>query len=163
MSPLGKDLVRDVPTVRASDPLLTAIETLVETGLPALPVCDDDGKLVGVFGERDVITAILPGYVGELTSAAFLSSILDDALEERLESGRDPVSKYMNTEHVEVPADFSYAQLAETFLHHRVSVIPVVEDRRVVGAVTRRDYVNGLAERLGLAAAQPPEEPAAGA
>ena len=148
MSPLGHELIRDVPTVRVSDPLGTAIEQLVETGLPALPVCGDDGELVGVFGERDVITAVLPGYVGELSSSRFLSAALDDALEHRPECVRDPVSKYMTTEHVEVPADFSYAQLAETFLHHRVSVLPVVDGRRVVGAVTRRDYVKALADRL---------------
>ena len=148
MSPLGQELIREVPTLQADAPLGTAIDTLVEAGLPALPVCGGDGRLVGVFGERDVITAVLPGYVGVLSSAAFLSAVLDDALEQRLECVRDPVSKYMNTEHVQVPADFSYAQLAETFLHHRVAVIPVVEDRRVVGAVTRRDYVRALAERL---------------
>lgn len=149
MSPLGRDLVREVPTIGADAPLLDAISTLVASELPALPVCDDAGRLVGVFGERDVITAILPGYVGELTSSAFLSAALDDALEQRVESLDEPVSRYMQTEHVEVQANFSYAQLAETFLHHRVSVIPVVEDRRVVGAVTRRDYVRALAGRIG--------------
>ena len=91
---------------------------------------------------------MVPGYVGELKGAAFLSSVLDDVLERRTECVSDPVSKYMNTEHVEVPADFSYAQLAETFLHHRVAVLPVVDDGRIVGAVTRRDYVKALAGRL---------------
>jgi CBS domain-containing protein len=148
VSPLGQELIRDVPSVRETDALGVAIATLVESGLPALPVCGDGGKLVGVFGERDVITAVVPGYVGELKGAAFLSSVLDDVLERRSECVRDPVSKYMNTEHVEVPADFSYAQLAETFLHHRVSVLPVVDEGRVVGAVTRRDYVRALAEKL---------------
>ena len=148
MSPLGQELIRKVPTLRATQPLRAAITTLVDAGLPALPVCAEDGKLVGVLGERDVITAVLPGYVGELSSAAFLSSVLDEALERRTERMRDPVSEFMNTEHVEVPADFSYAQLAETFLHHRVAVLPVVDDGRVVGAVTRRDYVRALAEKL---------------
>lgn len=148
MSPLGQQLVRDVPTVAADAPLGAAISTLVEAGLPALPVCGQDGKLVGVFGERNAIMAVLPGYVGELSGAAFLSAALDDALESRLDCVREPVSKYMSTEHVAVPANFSYAQLAETFLHHRVAVIPVVEDGRVTGAVTRRDYVRALAEKL---------------
>ena len=150
MSPIGQELVREVPTIRANAPLGSGIATLVEAGLPALPVCDDDGKLVGVLGERNVIMAVLPGYVGELSSAAFLSDVLDDALERRVECVREPVSNFMNTEHVEVPANFSYAQLAETFLHHRVALIPVVEDGRVTGAVTRRDFVRALAEKLPL-------------
>jgi len=148
MSPLGQELIRAVPTVKADAPLGTAIETLVEAGLPALPVVGDGDRLVGVFGERDVIKAVLPGYVGELSGAAFLSAALDEALEHRPECVHEPVSKYMTTEHVEVPSDVSYAQLAETFLHHRVSVLPVVEQGRVTGAVTRRDYVRALAKRL---------------
>lgn len=150
MSPLGQELVRQVPTLEVGQPLGTAIRALVDSGLPALPVCAADDKLVGVFGERNVIAAVVPGYVGELSGAAFLSAALDEALEQRLECVRDPVSKYMTTEHVEVPADFSYAQLAETFLHHRVAVLPVVEDGRVTGAVTRRDFVRALAEKLPL-------------
>lgn len=148
MSPLGQSLIREVPGLRAEQPLGSAITELVDSGLPALPVVDDAGKLVGVFGEREVITAVLPGYVGELSGAAFLSAALDTALEHRRDSVHDPVSKHMNTEHVEVPADFSYTQLAETFLHHRVSMIPVVEDGRPAGGVTRRDYVRALADRL---------------
>jgi CBS domain-containing protein len=148
MTPLGSELVREVPTVPADANLGRAIRTLVESGLPALPVCEEGGKLVGVFGERNAISAMLPGYLGELSSAAFVSSVLEDALENRLECASEPVSKYMNTEHVEVPADFSSAHLAETFLHHRVSVIPVVDGDRVVGAVTRRDYVSALAGTL---------------
>ena len=148
MSPLGQELVREVPTLRADEPLGGAIRTLVDARLPALPVCDGEGKLVGMFGERSVITAVVPGYVGELSSAAFLSAALDEALEQRLDCVDEPVSKHMTTEHVEVPSDFSYAQLAETFLHHRVAVIPVVEDGRVTGAVTRTDYVRTLAEKL---------------
>jgi len=148
VSPLGQELVRDVPTLREDAPLGSAIRALVEAGLPALPVCGEDGKLVGVLGERNVIMAVVPGYVGELSSAAFLSAALDEVLESRVDCVRDPVSKYMTTEHVEVPANFSYAQLAETFLHHRVAVIPVVDDGRVTGAVTRRDFVRALAEKL---------------
>jgi CBS domain-containing protein len=148
VSPLGQELVRDVPTLQADMPLGRAITTLVEAGLPALPVCDAAGKLVGVLGERNVIMAVLPGYVGELSSAAFLSAALDEALESRVDCVHEPVSKYMTTEHVEVPANFSYAQLAETFLHHRVAVIPVVDDGHVTGAVTRRDFVRALAEKL---------------
>ena len=54
----------------------------------------------------------------------------------------------MNTEHVDVGPDFSDVQLAETFLHHRVLVIPVVDDRRVQGIVTRADFFRAVASRF---------------
>lgn len=147
MSPLGRELMREVPALRADQPLGEALSALVESGLPALPVCDD-GRLVGMFGERSAISAVLPGYVGELSSAAFVSAALEDALENRLECVSEPVSKHMVTEHVEVQSNFSSAQLAETFLHHRVAVIPVVDGKRLIGAVTRRDFVRSLTERV---------------
>ena len=37
----------------------------------------------------------------------------------------------MNTEHVDVGPDFSDTQVAEIFLHHRVLIVPVVDDGRV--------------------------------
>jgi CBS domain-containing protein len=54
----------------------------------------------------------------------------------------------MNTARVDVTGDFSDAQIAETFLHHRVLVIPVVDDRRVTGVITRSDFFQAVAERF---------------
>jgi CBS domain-containing protein len=54
----------------------------------------------------------------------------------------------MNDEHVDVAPDFADVQLAEIFLHHRVLVVPVVDDGRVCGLVTRTDFFRALAARL---------------
>jgi CBS domain-containing protein len=54
----------------------------------------------------------------------------------------------MNTEQVDVAADFSDAQIAETFLHHRVLIIPVVDNRRVTGVLTRGDFFHAVADRF---------------
>ena len=161
MSPEFGALVREVPLIRADEPLEGAIRKLADAGLPALPVVDEQGNYAGVFGERTVIKAVLPGYVGELSGAAFVRSDLDEALEHRGECIREPVSEHMLTERVEAPVNFSSAQLAETFLHHRVAMIPIVDGRKVVGAVLRRDFVRTLAERL-LAGDPGTEPPASG-
>jgi len=39
-------------------------------------------------------------------------------------------------------------QLAETFLHHRVLIVPVVDQGRVRGIVTRWDFFKAVAKRL---------------
>ena len=54
----------------------------------------------------------------------------------------------MNTEHVDVGPDFSDVELAEIFLHHRVLIIPVTENKRVTGLVTRADFFRAVAERF---------------
>jgi CBS domain-containing protein len=63
----------------------------------------------------------------------------------------------MNTEHVDVGPDFSDAQVAEIFLHHRVLLVPVVEDRHVIGVITRSDFFKALAERVLQAPPGSPE------
>ncbi len=147
-STLGDLTVREVPLLREDDEVLPAVKRIIELGVPALPVVDADDKFVGIFGEREFISAVFPGYLGQLRSAAFVPHAIDDVIDRRLGCGREPVSKYANTEHVDVGPDYSDAQLAEIFLHHRVLIIPVIEDRQVAGIVTRTDFFQALAKRF---------------
>jgi len=145
---LSHDLVREAPVLRDDDRVERAVRTILDSGLPALPVAAVDGRLKGIFGEREFMAALFPGYVGQLSHAGFIKHSLDDAIERRVACRNDPVSKYMNTEHVAVGEDFSDIQIAETFLHHRVLIIPVVEQRRVSGVITRSDFFGRIAERF---------------
>jgi CBS-domain-containing membrane protein len=151
MSPdtLTRQIVRDTPILRADQGVGDAVRTIVSAELPALPVVDDDGRLYGIFGEREFIGALFPGYLRELRSAAFVPASIDDVIEKRLECREQAVSTYTNTEHIAAGPDHSDAQLAETFLHHRVLIIPIVDaERHVVGVVTRWDFFKALTERL---------------
>jgi CBS-domain-containing membrane protein len=151
MSPdtLRRALVRRVATLTHGQEVGEAVAAIVDSGLPALPVVDDRGRLEGLFGERELIAALFPGYFGELRSAAFVPHSIDEVIERRLECRRDPVSRYANTERIAAGIDWSDAQIAETFLHHRVLIVPIVDaDRRVTGVVTRSDFFRALAERL---------------
>jgi len=58
------------------------------------------------------------------------------------------VRGYVNTEHVDVAGDFSDAQVAEIFLHHRVLLIPVTDDGKVLGVLTRGDFFRSVAGRF---------------
>ena len=143
------DLVtRDVPVLRRDELIADATRTLLEAGLPALPVEDDKGRFAGVFGEREFMQALFPGYVGKLKGAGFISRSLEDVLEKRGSCATERVADHMNDEHVDVGEDFSDVQVAEVFLHHRVLIVPVVEEGRVIGVVTRRDFFRTLAEKF---------------
>ena len=149
MSPrtIADSIQRKVPLLRSDQPVRDCVDAIVAAGLPALPVVDDAGKLEGIFGEREFIGAIFPGYLGQLKYAAFVTKAADEVLEKRASCLGEPVSAYTNTEHIDVGPNYSDAQLAEVFLHHRVLIIPVVEERRVVGVVSRSDFFRALAER----------------
>ncbi len=150
MSPsrLTADLIREVPLLNVRDPIEVALIALQDSGLPALPAVDDHDHLVGIFGEREFMIALFPRYLGELSSAKFVPRSLDQTLEKRAACRMEPVGQHLNTERIAVPVRYSDAQVAETFLHHRVLILPVVDDRRVVGVITRGDFFRALADRF---------------
>ncbi len=150
MSPraVSDPLVRDTPVLAADDPVEKAVRGLLKSDLPALPVLDRAGKFCGIFGEREFFGALFPGYLRELKYAAFVPRALESALEKRAGCRHEPIRTYMNTEHVDVGSDFSDAQVAETFLHHDVLIIPVVEHGRVNGLITRSDFFRAVANRV---------------
>jgi CBS domain-containing protein len=138
---------RDTPLLRVDQQIGEALGVLLESKLPALPVIDDE-RYVGIFGEREFITALFPGYVASLKHAGFVTKSIDSVLEKRSACRFEPVSAHMNTEHVDVGTDFSDIGLAEIFIHHRVLIVPVTEGKRVVGVITRSDFFKVLAERF---------------
>ena len=144
---IASEIVRDTPRLLTSDTIEHAVRCMLDSELPALPVTDEDGRLEGIFGEREFMTALFPGYVGELGYAGFVSKTLDDAIDRRAACINERVGDYLNREHVEVGADFSDLRLAETFLHHRVLIVPVV-DESLVGIVTRTDFFRRIAARM---------------
>ncbi len=139
---------REVPLLHQDMQVGEALGPLLEAKLPALPVIGGDDRYAGIFGEREFITALFPGYVKNLGYAAFVPKSLEAAIEKRQACRHEPVKQHMNREHIDVPTDFSDLQLAEIFIHHRVLIIPVTDNRRVCGIVTRTDFFRELAERF---------------
>jgi CBS domain-containing protein len=148
---IAETLHRDTPVVTQSEPVGSALALLLDCGLPAIPVVDGDERYAGIFGEREFITALFPGYVSSLKHAGFIPKSIDTVLEKRQTCRSEPVAKHMNTEHIDVPPDFSDVQLAEVFIHHRVLIVPVTDAKRVIGVITRADFFRALAERFTAA------------
>jgi CBS domain-containing protein len=136
------------PVLRTTDTVAEAVQTVLDSGMPALAAVDERERFAGIFGEREFMAALFPGYVQQLRHAAFLSRSLDEALEKREGCRTEEIGKYLTTDHVEVGAEYSDVQVAEIFLHHRVLVVPIVVDGRVEGLLTRRDFFGALAERF---------------
>ena len=141
-------VVESPPLLRVEEPVEPAVRKLLEADLPALPVIDEGERYAGIFGEREFVAAIFPGYLKELRHAGFVPRSVDDALERREASRRETVGEHMNTEHVDVGPDYADTQVAEIFLHHRVLIVPVVEGDRVAGVITRSDFFRAIAERF---------------
>jgi len=140
-STLTRSARRECPVIATTDTIADATRTVLDSELPALPAVDERGRYVGIFGEREFIGALFPKYVQTLGYAGYVPRSIDDVLEKRRDSAAEAVGDHLNREHVDV-------QIAETFLHHRVLVLPIVEDGQVRGVLTRGDFFRALAERF---------------
>jgi len=140
--------LREPPILRTVDTIENAVGQLLAHQLPALPVLDRRGRFAGIFGEREFMSALFPGYLDQLKGAAFLRRSLDETLEKRDACRQESIEKYLNTEHVDVGPDFSDTQVAEIFLHHRVLIVPVIDNGRVKGIITRTNFFCAIAERF---------------
>ena len=145
---IGEQLLREVPLLHSDQDVGSAVRQIIDAKVAALPVVDANGRLVGIFGEREFITAAFPGYLRELKYAAFVSHEAEEALELRRECRDETVQAHMNTEHIDVPSEFSDAQIAEIFLHHRVLIVPIADHGQVRGIITRWEFFKAIAERL---------------
>lgn len=143
-----KATIQEVEPLAADETVAVATKRVIELGLPALPVVDEDGEFAGIFGEREFLEAFFPGYVGTLASARMVSRDLDVAIERRLSCREEPISDHLTTDEVVVEDDFSDTNVAELFLHHRVLIIPIATKGKVHGLVTRNDFFKELAQRV---------------
>jgi CBS domain-containing protein len=147
---IAKETIQEVDPLDSEETVGAATRKVIEANLPALPVLDEKGEFAGIFGEREFMQALFPGYVDTLTSSAMISRDMDSTIERRLGCREEPVSEYMTTDHVLVEDDYSDTRLAELFLHHRVLIIPIATDGKVHAVVTRNDFFRALVEQVGV-------------
>ncbi|MDQ3759137.1 MAG: CBS domain-containing protein [Actinomycetota bacterium] len=143
-----KETIREIEPLRTDDSVATAAKRVIELRLPGLPAVDPNGKFAGIFGEREFLAALFPGYMNELFSTAMIKRSIDYTIDRREECATESIQKYLTRDHVLVEDDYSDTQLAELFLHHRVLVIPIATKGRVHAVVTRADYFAAVARRF---------------
>ncbi len=148
---IAKSVIQEVEPLGADEPIGTAARKVLDSGLPALPAVEPDGSFAGIFGEREFMTALFPGYVGELGSAAMIKRSIDDTIDRRLACRSEPIRGYMTVDHVSVEDEYSDTQLAEIFLHHRVLIVPIATAGRVHAVVTRADFYAELVDKFEAA------------
>lgn len=146
-----KSALREIEPLDADEVIGTAARKVVDSGLPGLPAVESNGKFAGIFGEREFMAALFPGYVGELGSGAMIKRSIDEAIERRESCRFEPIRKYLTTDHVTVADEYSDTQLAEIFLHHRVLVVPIATGGRIHAVVTRSDFFAELLQKFEAA------------
>jgi CBS domain-containing protein len=136
----------EVVSVRPEEPVLTAVERLLGVGRTCLPVVDDEGRLVGILSEADLLRLALPRYADFLEDAAFLPptpELLDLARSGRLT--QVAVSAIMHGGPLyTVEEDTPLVEAALLMLRHGIRCLPVLRAGKLVGMLDRQDLVRAL-------------------
>jgi predicted transcriptional regulator len=118
---LVRDVMRkNVITVRPSDPLAVAAQTMVWMGLRHLPVMRD-GRLVGIISERDLLR-----HRAEAKDPEPLAN---------------PVERAMRSPAHFIAPDASITEAAERMAANTIGCLPVVERGDLVGILTATDLL----------------------
>lgn len=124
-----------VITVSSSTPVKAAATLLMSHGFTALPVVDDD-LLVGIVTEADLIRDRIP------RDTRFRQGELDTS---QHRSAPVVVGSVMTSPVTVMGPGADVTDLCQVLVDARIRAMPIVDDSRVVGIVTRGDVVRVLA------------------
>lgn len=121
-------MTRPVVSVHTSTPMRQAIVLLTENHVGALPVVDDDGRVVAVVGESDL-----------------LRDHVSDGTSERTWESSTAVREIMHQPVRFARVDTEVNELARMMLSFGLHSLPIVDDEEaLVGIVARRDLLRTL-------------------
>jgi len=138
-------MVRNVVSVKPDDTVGDVVDLLLEHDISAVPVTDDENRVVGILSEADLIhrqeidtekphrwwiEAVLP--------ASKLANEFTKAHGQR-------VDEIMSPAVVTAAEDTPLGEIATLLERHRIKRVPIVRDGKLVGIVSRSNLIQALA------------------
>ena len=122
---MAKDLMQTNLIVATTEMLVVdVIDILGEKKITALPVVDSEGNLVGIISEKDILEIayqIIAGYYD-------------------FNKGQT-VADMMITDVVTFKSEDNLADICQSFMSRPFRRVPVVEDGKPIGIISRRDII----------------------
>ncbi len=139
-----------VITVKPDTTVRELADILAQNKISGVPVVDAQDRVVGMVSEADIILQDadlhFPYYIQFLESVIYLQSV--HKFEERFRKAfGSKVSEIMTEDVVSVTADESVRDVATLMADRDVNRLPVTENGRLVGIVTRGDIVRAIAQQ----------------
>jgi CBS domain-containing protein len=151
MAEVVREIMDDSPaTVSTDTPVDEVVNTLRSHELPGVPVVDSEGRCVGIVTEADLVLPDdegdlhIPHYINLFGGTVFLEPL--GRFEERLRKAFASTAEDMMTRDPEtVSSDTTVREAARIIHDSGHNRLPVVDEGRLVGVVTRVDVLGALA------------------
>ena len=140
---VGDIMQTDWPTLGLEQTVEDAIKLFAESGISGAPVVKD-GRLAGIVTEGDLIfrdaEIKAPGFLDILGGVIPLGN-WDEYRQEAIKSAGVTVGEVMTREVFTIGPDASLAEAATIMAEERIKLLPVAEEGRLRGVVTRMDIL----------------------
>ena len=143
--PVADLMEKDPVTTKPETSLIELVAQLKRYGFRAMPVADENGKLLGVVSETDLFLKEkgvpfsiekVPTLLGQM--------VAEDELQDFEPTRRVKVEEVMSSTIVTLRPEATLEDAAMLMLKRRFSLIPVVEDGKLVGIIRRIDILRRL-------------------
>jgi CBS domain-containing protein len=106
--------------------------------ISGVPVVDDKEKVLGIVSEKDLFRGMFPLYHEYAVTSESMIDV--EAEEQEIEMIRkQPVEKYMSHKVISISPDCPILSAGGLMLAHGLHRLPVLEDKKLIGIVTRED------------------------
>ncbi len=133
-------MTTEVVTVQPQTPLKDVAELLVKSDITGLPVVSGEGEVLGVVSERDILFKER----GARARGGLLGWVLAPREQDMLKIEALTAGDAMTMPAVTIRPGRAASDAAAMMLDRGVNRLPVVEDGRLIGIVTRSDLVRAF-------------------
>jgi CBS domain-containing protein len=117
-----------VQTLNPKTQILDAVDFLLEKHVTGAPVVDGENRVVGILTEKDCLNLLAAGSDASVPQGT--------------------VADFMTTEVQTIPLDMDVYFCAGLFMNTTVRRFPVVDQGKLVGAITRFDILRAIQKNL---------------
>ena len=117
-------MAKELITFQLDTPIESAMDSFLTNKISGAPVLDDHGNLVGVLSEKDCMRTLF-----EATYYNNLGGF---------------VKEYMSTDLTTINVHDTLSNVADKFIKSRFRRFPVLEGKKLVGQISRRDVLRAI-------------------
>ena len=144
----GRLLVRDLMTtnvvsIRPDTPLGDAARLLVRHQVEALPVVGENGEVLGMLSNRELLRFLVPAYIQRVNTGEFRAARRSGEAAPA-DPRQLPVREAMWRNVLCLSADQPIADVAQLLVNKDVDRVPVTRDGVLCGFLTRADIVRKI-------------------
>lgn len=139
--PVSGVMTKDTIAIRTHADIHEAAKLLSEHQISGLPVVDEQGVVVGVVTEADILS--MAGMKEGHTFKDILRHLLGEPLPERRRGNN--VGEIMSSPAITIRPDADIRDVAKILDEKRIKRLPVVDERnRLIGVISRADIVRSM-------------------